>query len=307
MICQRNLVRNTSYIRTNYGLKFRKVIKEVEETYYVASDGLEFDDEHKCREHENELAINQAKIDFDYKKSDDYKFELTYHQNLHNKFAQCMHKILYFDYGANRTKDAGDYLLSNVIKTIERELEDKLIKTITDASEVEIPEALVEREIDSMVQQTSYRLMYQGLKFEDYLKYTGQTMEAYREGCKESAKDHVKTQLVIDKIITDEKIDVTEEEIEAKLAEQAESVGKSLKEYRKSVNDKQISYIENGIIIDKLFKFLKENNEIGAPAKKPAAKKATTAKATATKTTTAKKTTTKKTTTAKKAAEKVEE
>ena len=201
----------------------------------------------------------------------------------------------------------------------ERELEDKLLKTITDASEVEIPEALVEREIDNMVQQTSYRLMYQGLKFEDYLKYTGQTMEAYREGCKESAKDHVKTQLVIDKIITDEKIDATEEEIEAKLAEQAESVGKSLKEYRKSVNDKQIGYIENGIIIDKLFKFLKENNEIGAPAKKPAAKKTTTAKTTtakketATKSTTAKATTAKKTTTTKKAttakktAEKVEE
>lgn len=108
-------------------VKFRKVIKEVEETYYVASDGLEFDDEHKCREHENELAINQAKIDFDYKKSDDYNFEITYHQNLHNKFAQLMHKILYFNYGANRTEDAGDYLLSNVIKTIERELDDKLI------------------------------------------------------------------------------------------------------------------------------------------------------------------------------------
>lgn len=50
-------------------VKFRKVIKEVEEAYYVASDGLEFDSEYKCREHENELAINQAKIDFDYKKN----------------------------------------------------------------------------------------------------------------------------------------------------------------------------------------------------------------------------------------------
>ena len=108
-------------------IKVRKVIKEVEETYYVASDGLEFDNEYKCREHENELAINQAKIDFDYKESDDYEFEVTYHQNLHNKFARFIHKILYFNYGANKTADAVDYLLSNVIKTIERELDDKLI------------------------------------------------------------------------------------------------------------------------------------------------------------------------------------
>lgn len=107
--------------------KTRIVTKEVEEVYYVASDGLGFDSEYKCREHEKELIISQAKIDFDYKETDGYEFEVTYHQNLHDKFAQLMHKILYFNYGANRTEDASDYLLSNVIKTIERELEDKLI------------------------------------------------------------------------------------------------------------------------------------------------------------------------------------
>ena len=144
----------------------------------------------------------------------------------------------------------------------ERETEDNIIKAISSASEVEIPDSLIEREIDNMIQQTSYRLMYQGLKFEDYLKYTGQTMDAYREGCKESAKDHVKTQLVIDKILTAEDIKATEEDIENKLKEQAESVGKSYEEYVKTVNDRQRSYIENEVIIDKLFKFLKENNQI---------------------------------------------
>ena len=63
-------------------------------------------------------------------------------------------------------------------------------------------------------------------------------------------------------ILTEEKIEATEEDIDAKIAEQATSVGKSAEEYKKTVNEKQISYIENGIIIDKLFKFLKENNEI---------------------------------------------
>ena len=144
----------------------------------------------------------------------------------------------------------------------ERETEDNIVKAVTEKSEVEIPDSLVEREIDNMIQQTSYRLMYQGLKFEDYLKYTGQTMEAYREGCKDSAKEHVKTQLVIDKILTAENIKATEEDIEAKLKEQAESVGKAYDEYVKTVNDRQRSYIENEVVIDKLFKFLKENNEI---------------------------------------------
>ena len=144
----------------------------------------------------------------------------------------------------------------------EREIEDKLIKAISEKSEVEIPDSLTEREIDNMVQQASYRLMYQGLKFEDYLKYTNQTMESYRDGLKDAAKDHVKTQLVIDKILTDEKIEATKEEVDAKIAEQAESVGKSADEYAKTISDKQRGYIENGIVIDKLFKFLKDNNTI---------------------------------------------
>ncbi len=156
----------------------------------------------------------------------------------------------------------------------ERETEDNILKAITDTSEVEIPDALVEREIDSMVEQMNYRMMYQGLKFEDYLKYTNTTMEQYRAGCKDSATSHVKTQLVIDKILTDEKIEATEDEIEAKIKERAESVGKELEEYKKTVNDQQRSYIENGIIIDKLFKFLKDNNEIVKPVKTAKTKKA---------------------------------
>ena len=145
----------------------------------------------------------------------------------------------------------------------ERETEDKIVKAISDASEVEIPDVLVEREIDNMVQQVTYRLMYQGLNFKDYLKYTNQTEEAYREGCKESAKEHVKTQLVIDKILTDEKIEATEEEIDAKIAEQAAQVGKDAETYKKDMNDRQRSYIENNVVIEKLFAFLKANNEIG--------------------------------------------
>ena len=72
----------------------------------------------------------------------------------------------------------------------------------------------------------------------------------------------MKTQLIIDKIITDEKLEATEEEIDAKIAEQAANAKEDPEKYKKSVNDHQKSYIENGIVIDKLFKFLKENNEI---------------------------------------------
>ena len=67
---------------------------------------------------------------------------------------------------------------------------------------------------------------------------------------------------MIDKILTAENIKAEESDIEAKIKEQAESIGKTYEEYAKDVNDRQRSYIENEVVVDKLFRFLKENNEI---------------------------------------------
>ncbi len=147
-------------------------------------------------------------------------------------------------------------------KRAKAEIEDKMIKTIAEKSEVEIPDALIERQLDAFVQDMEYRMMYQGLKLADYLKYTGQTMEEYRKGFEKQAKEQVKVQLVIDKILTVENIKATEEEIDAKIAEQAIAMNKDAEEYKKGLNERQISYFENNVQIDKLFAFLTANNKI---------------------------------------------
>ena len=142
------------------------------------------------------------------------------------------------------------------------EIEDKLMKIITDASEVVIPKCLIERGIDNLVQDMEYRMMYQGLKLADYLKYTGQSMEDYRKSMEEPATTRVKSQLVVEQIIADEKITASEEELDAKIKAQAESVEKTFEEYKAGMPERQIEYIRNSIIIDKLFEFLLANNKI---------------------------------------------
>lgn len=161
------------------------------------------------------------------------------------------------------------------------ETENSIVEEICKHATAEIPDAMVESEIDRMVQDFSYRLMYQGIKLEEYLQYTGQKMNDFRAQFVSQAKPRVLSQLVIDKIVKDEKITATEEEVEAKIAEQAASVDKTAEEYKKSMDPRQLDYIKNDIIITKLFALLSENNELyteDAPAKKPAAKK-TAAKA----------------------------
>ena len=68
--------------------------------------------------------------------------------------------------------------------------------------------------------------------------------------------------LVIDKIVRTEGIKAEQDEVEAKIAEQAESVGKAAEEYKKNMDPRQLSYIESDIIITKLFDFLKANNDL---------------------------------------------
>lgn len=142
------------------------------------------------------------------------------------------------------------------------ETENSILEAISATATCEIPKAMTDKEVDRMVQEFSYRLMYQGLKLEDYIGYMGQTMEQFRSQFTERAEKRVLSQLVIEKIVKEENIKAEQAEIDAKIAEQAASVGKSEEEYKKTIDPRQIEYITNDIIITKLFDFLKANNNL---------------------------------------------
>ena len=140
--------------------------------------------------------------------------------------------------------------------------ENSILNAIAENTEVEIPQAMIEKEIDGLVQKFEYQLMYQGLKLQDYLDFLKVTIADFRKNYEESATKNVKNQLIISEIIKLEKIEATEEEIDAKIAAQAASVEKSAEEYKNGMDPRQIDYIRNDIIITKLFDFLKANNEM---------------------------------------------
>ncbi|MBR0189389.1 MAG: trigger factor [Clostridia bacterium] len=144
----------------------------------------------------------------------------------------------------------------------ERELEDEIVKKISENATVEIPDALVNNQIDRMVQEMEYRMSYQGLKLADYLKYLGKTMEEYRKEYEPQAKEIVKSQLVIEKVISEEKIEATDEDVEARIAEMAKAQGKPAPDVKKNMQARQLDYIKNDIIIKKLFDTLKKENVI---------------------------------------------
>ena len=144
----------------------------------------------------------------------------------------------------------------------ERELEDEIVKKISENATVEIPDALISNQVDRMVQEMEYRMSYQGLKLEDYLKYIGKTMEDYRKEYEPQAKEIVKSQLVIEKVISEEKIEATDKDVEERIAEMAKAQGNPAPDVKKNMQARQLDYIKNDIIIKKLFDTLKKENVI---------------------------------------------
>ena len=145
----------------------------------------------------------------------------------------------------------------------EREIEDVIVKKISENATVEIPDALVENQMDKMVQEMEYRMSYQGLKLEDYLKYIGKTVEEFREEYREQAQSIVKSQLVIEKILEVEKIDATDAEVEERIADMAQKQGREIPDVKDKLGARQLDYLKNDIIIKKLFDMLKKENVIG--------------------------------------------
>ena len=140
--------------------------------------------------------------------------------------------------------------------------ENSILEAIAANTEVEIPQAMIEREIDGLVQKFEYQLMYQGLKLQDYLDFLKITKADFRKNYDAQANKNVLNQLIISYLISAEKIEATEEEVDAKVADQAASVGKTAEEYKKNMDPRQFDYIRSDIVITKLFDFLKANNEM---------------------------------------------
>lgn len=144
----------------------------------------------------------------------------------------------------------------------EHRIEDELIEKIVANAKVDVPDAMVETQLDSFVDDIRQRLAYQGLNFADYLKYMGQTEEEYRKSREVDAKNAVKTNLVLQEIVKVEKIEATKEEFDEKLAEVALHMGKKPQELKKTMNKQQEETIKSNIVSEKVINKLKELNNL---------------------------------------------
>ena len=176
------------------------------------------------------------------------------------------------------------------------ELEEKAVTLVCDSSEVEIPDGMIELELDHMVEDMDNRLQYQGMKFEQYLKMVGKTMEEFRKESRETAEKTIKMRLVLEAVGKDAKIEVTDEEMKEKIEELAKTYGRDAEELDKNEHLKE--HISENIIAEKTMKLIVDSakvKEVEVVEENPHKHEHKTESKTTKKTTTKKSTTTKKT------------
>jgi trigger factor len=138
---------------------------------------------------------------------------------------------------------------------------DRVIDAVVATMTAEIPDQMVEAEIDGMLQDFEYQLRYQGLDLEKYLQFTGSSMQTMRETMQDDALVRVRTSLTLETISKQENIEVTEEDLEKEFEKLAEQQGQSVEDVKKMFGT-QTEYMKASIETRKTVDFLVENAKL---------------------------------------------
>ena len=163
-------------------------------------------------------------------------------------------------------KEITERLKTQRQEQVDQAFEEKLLDAVIANMKADIPQAMIESQLDSMVQDFGYRMQMQGMSFDQYLKMTGSSMETFRTMFKNQAERQVKTRLVLEKVAELENIAVSDTEIEDEYAKMAENYGMELDKVKAAVS---ADALREDLKISDALEFLKKN----AKVKKPAAKK----------------------------------
>ena len=143
------------------------------------------------------------------------------------------------------------------------EYEMAVIEAVVANANVEVPDAMVNRELDGMLQDLENRLKYQGLDIESYFKFTNTSEADFREQMKDIASKNVKNELVLNEIAKAEKIEASEEEIREKATEIASKYGEAdkLEETVDRLVNVQREYLGTQIVNEKIKNMIMENSK----------------------------------------------
>lgn len=142
-----------------------------------------------------------------------------------------------------------------------QQFEDEVINKVVENAKVEIPDVMVDTQVDVMLRDFDYQLRYQGLSLQSYVQYMNKSIEELRESYRPMALNRVKSQLVLEKIAKVENITATEEDVNSEIEKTAKQYNQEADQFRSTLKEDELSYIKDGVVVQKTIDFLVANSK----------------------------------------------
>ena len=167
-----------------------------------------------------------------------------------------------FETLAELEKDMAEKLEKFEKENAENQMKNAVLDKLIEATEIEIPDAMVENQIDNMIYDFDYQLRYQGLSLENYLKFTNTKKEDLRTQMRDDALNRVKGSLIMEAIAKAENLVASDEEFEKEVSQMAENYKMEVEKLKKSLREEDKEYIKETIGAKKTMDFLLENSKL---------------------------------------------
>lgn len=183
---------------------------------------------------------------------------------LDDEFAQDVSE---FDTLAEYKEDLKKNLAEKKENEAKRTKEDEAIQKIIDKSTMEIPEAMLETQCENMINEFAQRIAQSGLSMEQYMQFSGLTLDKLKEQVRPEAETRIKSSLVLEQIAKDENIEVTDEEIDAEVEKMAAAYGMEADKLKSYMGDAEKESMKRDLAVTKAVDLIMENVKERAKAK----------------------------------------
>jgi trigger factor len=145
--------------------------------------------------------------------------------------------------------------------------EDEAIAKIIDKSKMEIPEAMIDMQAETMVDEFAQRIASQGMSMEQYLQFTGSTVDKLKEQVRPEALQRIQSSLVLEQIAKEENIVASDEDVDAELEQMAAMYGMKKEDLAAYMGDSEKETMKRDIAVKKAVEFVMANAKERAKAK----------------------------------------
>ncbi len=134
--------------------------------------------------------------------------------------------------------------------------EDKVVEAVVANASMDIPEPMLKAQAESMIQENARRMQSQGISLDQYMQYTGMTMDMLRDQMKPQAERRIKTRLVLEAVAEAEKIEVTEEQMDEELKKMADAYKMEVDKLKEYMGDFEKEQMKKDLAVQAAVDFL---------------------------------------------------